>query len=63
MSRKKRDKRHDNPGRPVTVGADAEFRFKLAAEMLDATREAAKSLGITHSEWWRRAGQAALSAK
>lgn len=58
---KKKDRRHDNPGRPST-GLDVVTQIRLTPALLDAMRARAEREGLTQAEAWRRAATAWLAA-
>lgn len=49
----KRDRRHQNPGRPATIGADARLELRLPAELLERAKKRAERDGVSVSEWIR----------
>ena len=57
---KKKDRRHDNPGRPST-GLSAVVQVRLPPALLDAMRAAAEREKMPQAEAWRRAAVAWLS--
>lgn len=58
---RRRDRRHDNPGRPATVGADARLELRLPAALLAEVTRAADGAGLERSAWCRLALETALT--
>jgi hypothetical protein len=69
--KKKKDHRHDNPGRPpaseggsAPVGGDDAaivISLRVSPVLRDRVELAAKKAGASTSQWWRDAALAALS--
>lgn len=61
--RDRRDRRHDNPGRPVSVGGDTaavNLTLRVPETLRDDAARAAGAAGVSPSQWWRLAALAAL---
>lgn len=57
---RKRDRRHDNPGRPVTVDSEKMHKVYVSEPQDKVLREAAAREGVSMAEWWRRLASAKL---
>lgn len=60
---RKRDRRHDNPGRPRLGIADVKHEVRLSAELDKLVRASAERQDMKLSDWWRRAAEAAVEQK
>lgn len=60
---RKKDRRHDNPGRPRLGIADVKHEVRLSAELDAKVRAAAEAAGLKLSDWWRHAAEAGLASR
>jgi hypothetical protein len=61
MARKKKDRRHENPGRPPLPVEDRnaarEHKVRVSIGVDDMARAAAEEAGLTLNEWWKTMAQ------
>lgn len=57
---RKRDRRHDNPGRPPEGNTDVMHSVRVSAELDRRIRAAVGELEVSLSDWWRHAAEAGL---